>query len=412
MSELELRPAREEERALLHDLPLRLFHASDAEAAAERETEGPHVSLERSRVLVDDGQVVASSYLLPLRMGVPGATTPVAGLTYAGVASTHRRRGLLTRLMEAHLRGVADDGEPLLALHASESAIYGRFGFGLGTRRLAVEVRRGETAFRRPVPPPAQVRLDEAPALRADLERVWAATWPSRPGALDRAAAGRWDVRLGDPPAVREGATARQAVVVADGDRGPRGYALYRVRSEWDDSLPRAVCTVEEVVALDAAAAAGVWQLLLDLDLVGTWRASSLAPDDPLPHLLADPRRARPRLGDALWVRLVRVGDALALRELGAEADVVLDVADPRLPDNAPRWHLRGAPGSATTCEPTTRAADVALDVRDLASAYLGGTSLVELAGAGLVEERTPGALVRASRALSWHVAPWCQEVF
>jgi hypothetical protein len=56
--------------------------------------------------------------------------------------------------------------------------------------------------------------------------------------------------------------------------------------------------------------------------------------------------------------------------------------------------------------------ADLVLDVRDLGAAYLGGRSLAALGRAGLVVERAPGALQRASAAFSWPVAPVCSWSF
>lgn len=60
----------------------------------------------------------------------------------------------------------------------------------------------------------------------------------------------------------------------------------------------------------------------------------------------------------------------------------------------------------------TTAAADLALDVRELGSAYLGGTTLTALARAGLVQELRAGALAEASPAFASDVAPWLPHGF
>ena len=57
-------------------------------------------------------------------------------------------------------------------------------------------------------------------------------------------------------------------------------------------------------------------------------------------------------------------------------------------------------------------APDVALDVRELGAAYLGGTRLGALAAAGLVAELRPGALGPLSTAMTWDPAPWCPMIF
>jgi predicted acetyltransferase len=142
--------------------------------------------------------------------------------------------------------------------------------------------------------------------------------------------------------------------------------------------------------------------------------------DEPLLYLLADPRRARPVLLDGLWVRLVSVDKALTQRRYACAVDVVIEVADDLFADNAGRWRLR-APGpaipeaaapAAASCERTSAPADLALPVRALGAAYLGGTRLSALAGAGLVSEMRPGAVAALSAAMSWDPAPWSTTGF
>ena len=102
----------------------------------------------------------------------------------------------------------------------------------------------------------------------------------------------------------------------------------------------------------------------------------------------------------------------------------MLEVTDGLLPANAGRWRLRAAgPGgaagvggaaglAAAECARTDEPADIALDVRELGAAYLGGTRLAALAAAGLVRELRPGAVGRLSTAMSWDPAPWCPRIF
>ena len=64
--------------------------------------------LEPTRVLVasDDGTIVGGAGAFTFRMTVPGGRLPTAGVTVVGVLPTHRRRGILTRMMRTQL----DDG--------------------------------------------------------------------------------------------------------------------------------------------------------------------------------------------------------------------------------------------------------------------------------------------------------------
>ena len=73
----------------------------------------------------------------PMTLSIPGVGSevrrlPTAGLTWVGVHPDHRRRGVLRAMMRHHLEQVREmPGVHLSALHASEPAIYGRFGYGL-----------------------------------------------------------------------------------------------------------------------------------------------------------------------------------------------------------------------------------------------------------------------------------------
>lgn len=64
------------------------------------------------------------------------------------------------------------------------------------------------------------------------------------------------------------------------------------------------------------------------------------------------------------------------------------------------------------SCRLTEEAADLALSVRELGSAYLGGESLGALALAGRVRELRPGALAEATTAFSSDAAPWLPRGF
>ncbi|MCW2615893.1 MAG: family N-acetyltransferase, partial [Frankiales bacterium] len=213
-----------------------------------------------------------------------------------------------------------------------------------------------------------------------------------------------WAYRLHDPEHGRDGASALRCAVT-DG-----GYALYSQTARWSDGVPSGTVTVRELVAVDEPARERLWRFLLDLDLMGEVVCRSVAVDDPLLQLLAEPRAARSRLSDDLWVRLVDVGAALSSRRYAADVDVVLEVQDTLCPWNAGRWRLTGGRAGAA-CVPDDSPADLVLDVTDLGAAYLGGTALSSRRAT--VQERTPGALARASTAFGpLDAAPWCPMVF
>ena len=377
----------------------------------------PDEILERERQLLpwsrslgayDGDDLIAFAAAYDFAMPVPGAVVPhTGGVTWVGVRGTHRRRGVLRALMHRQLADLHELGEPLATLWASESQIYGRFGYGLGSMKYSVTVPRRAELPGAPADASLGLRIVDPKKSFDALEAVATAA-PARPGFLPRTEAW-WNRSTDSPPSSRGG--GKIYCVVAESAGRPRGYALYVPRGKWEDTGPAGTVMVREVVAADPAAHAELWRFLLDVDLMATVEYWNLPVDDPLLWWLADPRRPRPTLSDSLYVRLIDVGAALSARRYSTGVDVVIDVSDETCPWNAGRWRLTGD-GSGASCTRTEERADLALDARTLGSAYLGGVPLGTLAAAGRVGELTAGAVAATSRAFTAPLAPWCPFIF
>jgi predicted acetyltransferase len=129
--------------------------------------------------------------------------------------------------------------------------------------------------------------------------------------------------------------------------------------------------------------------------------------DHPLFLLLAEPRRMQFRINDGQWVRVVDVEGALRARTYAADREVVLEVVDEFLPENAGRYRVTGS-----GCERTDAPADLRLDVAALGSVYLGGFGFLDLQRASRVLELTEGAVADAEALFAHGVEPWCPEIF
>ncbi|MEU3624473.1 GNAT family N-acetyltransferase [Amycolatopsis coloradensis] len=361
---------------------------------------------ERSHGVFDGGELIGVGEILTRKITVPGAgQTPLAAVTSVGVLPGHRRRGVLTRVMRAQLDGLHEDGgEPIAALWASESVIYPRFGYGLAAQFYRAKVR-AKAAYRPGVALHAErvreVGREQAlPLIKAIYEKEA----PQRVGALDRLES-TWEFVLDDPERRREGATAVKFAVLPD------GYAMFRVKNDWHEEGPRGTLRVEELVATTPEAYASLHRYLLDYDLIGTIEVYA-ALDEPLIHLLADPRKMTRSAGDSLWVRLVDVDRALVTRRYGMPVDLVFGVRDAFCPWNTGNWRLvTDADGNAEVTR-VEDAPDLELDVIDLGAIFLGGTRPSTLAAAGRIEERTAGAVSRATAAFASDREPSCLESF
>jgi predicted acetyltransferase len=365
--------------------------------------------------------IVGTTGVYSFLMAVPGAVLPTAGVTAVSVLPTHRRRGILRSLMRRQLADIAARGEePIAALWASETPLYGRYGYGRASSHAFFRFRRGEGALSpsAPADPALTLRLAEPEEVAGDLAKVYDTVLTGQPGFFTRDD-DWWERVLDDPAEERHGASPLRCLLAEDGG-GVRGYALYRTVARWEDGtvLPDSALTVWELVSADPAAGAALWHDLLSRDLVAEMTADLRSADDPLLYQLFDSRRARPQLSDNLWVRIIDLPGALERRAYAGPVDAVLEVTDELLPANAGRWRLRATgpdgadAGGRVSCARTDGPADIALDVREIGAAYLGGTRLGALAAAGRVTELRPGTLGRLSAAMTWDPAPWCPRIF
>ncbi|MER6381936.1 GNAT family N-acetyltransferase [Streptomyces sp. NPDC001250] len=382
-----------------------------AASSEERELDRSLTEFDRTLAVRDGDEIVGTAGAFSFRMTVPGgAVVPTAGVTMVSVAATHRRRGVLTSMMRRLLDDAHAKGEPLAALHASEPAIYGRFGYGAATFQLNAEIDTARVALALPEgTDEVRVRYAAPADVLQECEAVYAALVPGRPGMLARQPG--WERQaLLDPESEREGASALQCVV-AQRDGEITGYARFRTKLGWGPSGHDGTVTLEDLAALDPASEGALWRFLFGIDLMSTLAVRGRPVDEAWQHLVSDIRRCRPRLRDAGYVRLVEVGTALSARTYLAPVDVVFEVADAFCPWNEGRWRLTGDAKGAS-CERTSDPAEVSLSVRELGAAYLGGATLLSLAAAGRVRELRRGALAEASVAFGSPVAPWLSHGF
>jgi predicted acetyltransferase len=379
---------------------------SDAEISNRRGV------LEPARTLAafDRDEMIATLAVHSLTMSIPGGELAVGGVNNVAVRADYRRRGLMTSMMMAALRDTRERGEAVSALWPSEAAIYGRFGYGLASRhaRLSIDGRSGIAGSASP----GEIRLmpDASAADTAQLDRIYRSWYMARPGSIVRSAE-LWRQRLAPREDARWGTTDVVCLLHRDGEEVD-GYALYTARPGWSPGhLPKGTTVVLEVCAGTARALAALWNHLLSVDMMATTVAPMIPVDDPGIWTLRDSRQWQTQLTDNLWIRLVDVPAALRARTYARDLDVVLEVRDDLLPDNARRYRLSGD-ATGASCEPTTAPADLQVTAAQLGASYLGGTSLASFALTYGLEEKRRGALYEAATALSTPLAPCCIDPF
>jgi len=289
-------------------------------------------------------------------------------------------------------------------LYASEGGIYGRFGYGLASFVGDVNVDTDRSGYVRGYRPSGSVRLLAHDDAMAPMREIYDSVWPSRPGMIamdDR----WWTWRWTELEEHRE--RPMFYALHASDDGRPDAYAVYRVKHEWREEMPRLELSMQEVQAATPQAYADIWRFVLDVDLIDRVRAWNRPLDDPLLHLLAEPRQLRFSLRDALWVRLVGVPAALAARgHLGA-GRLTIEVQDDFCPWNDGRLTLEASGGAAVCDTHVDREPDLRCRVNALGAVYLGGASFGALARAGQITELTSGAIAAADVLFASDPAPW-----
>ncbi|MDN5853384.1 MAG: GNAT family N-acetyltransferase, partial [Actinomycetia bacterium] len=363
----------------------------------------------------DPGSYAGVYAVRPLDLAVPDAVpgrarmVSCAGLTWVGVHPDHRRRGILTAMMRHHVEQTHREGVALSALHASEPAIYGRHGYGVASHTYEITLGSG-TKLRAP-------GLDAA----AESLRTRFAT-SSDPGIAKRVR--ECELRAADAsPGMIVGEESYYSFIVDSSrwveqrrDKEPLrflfavrdgedvGLAAFRRHHKWEGGRPQGRIDVLDLSG-DPAARLALLRRLLDFDLVSTVVVPQVGTDDPIWSWVGPRAAEKIETHESLWVRIIDLPAALALRAYAADCDVVVDVDDPAAPWQAGVWRICVRDGVASA-ERTDDAADIALPIAVLGSAYLGGTNLVAMHRAGLLDERRPGAIAQLWRALRTDLAP------
>lgn len=368
----------------------------------------------RTQGAFDDGRCVATfrSFAQELTV-VGGARVPSDAVTNVTVLPTHRRRGLLSRMMERDLRAAKERGDVVSSLIAAEYPIYGRFGYGPATwaTTWSVDVARAgldpryaapESGGRVEFVTPAEVR-----ALGPELYDRFRARMP---GAVSRPA-GWWERATGAVRFPQQAWTEPLHALYRSSSGVVEGLVTYRTEQRWEAQRPQNTARVEKLIATTPAAERALWHFLCSIDWILHVETGNRAPDDLLPQLLGDPRAAAVGThADFLWLRPLDVPRLLEARTYPVPGTLVLAVED-RMGLAGGRFRLEAGPEGAV-CAPTSAAPDLSLGAAELGSLYLGGTSASRLAALGAVREERQGALGVADALLYTARRPWCPDIF
>jgi predicted acetyltransferase len=368
---------------------------------------------ERTFAVFDGARVVATAAAQSVELTVPGGIdVPMAALLWARVKASHRRMGLMTRLLEARVDQARERGEVVAGMWVADSAMHsrGKLGFGWATSAAHLEIDRPYAVMNSPLDTRGHVDMGEPREVITACTQIYERARTARPGMLSRSPA-RWNGWSWRNPehwldAFWTAETGPLMVALWDGD----GYLMYRMKRAWESGGAEYVVLIAELVTTTVTAYRGLWQWCFALDLATKFVAAQRPIDEPLKHLIAAPRRLATNVTDGLWIYLVDVRAALEQRAYACDGRVVMTIHDPLL-HNDGTYELMVEDGKAT-CRPTTRSADVQMPMATLAACYLGGASLRTLAMFDKADELRPHGVRTLDSMLRTDEAPWCPWVF
>jgi len=375
---LEIRAARAEEMDELR----RVAHTSLLV------TMTAEISPELTLCAFKDGKLATSCVAWELTIRLNGGDIPIAGITMVGTLPVFRRYGFLRKVTAAHFKQLYERGErPIAALHASRSAIYQRYGYAVVQTRNTYEVEPRYLEFidNKPVTGMFREVGDDDVELLTGLYQCFIA---DRTGYLIRSPE-IWQNGVLAPP--RQGSLLSRIIYEENGE--PLGYAIYtaNLKRESREMLIHDLY-IRDLIWNTPSAYRAVWDYFSRMDLANyiTWQRAPA--DDPLPHLLVEPRMINISSYAGLMGRIIDIEKAIPGRHYEAEGDLTFGIIDELCPWNQGSWKLETS-GEESRISRTDMNTQVVMPVSTLALLIFGQLSATEAVRMGRLEVHEPGAL-------------------
>lgn len=355
----------------------------------------------------DDGVLTTTYAAWPLTMRLNGKDAPVSGVTHVGTLPVFRRRGYLKKITIAHFERLHEEGErPIAVLWAANAAIYQRYGYGIvstsGTYRI--EPEQVKFACSADIPGTLSEHRDDGSSLLEDMYREFL---DPRTGYLQRSKE-MWGQDFGPLAVPREGARLNKVVYREAGK--PRGYVIYMMNSgrapDWSNTI-----YIRELVWNSVSAYRAIWEHFSPMDIIKTVIWSRVPPDDPLPHLLLEPKKLNETRKDGLMGRIIDVARAMPLRDYGGRGSLTFGVIDTFCPWNDGTWKLE-YDGAESRASRTDGSPQVVMPASTLAMLLFGQVSATEAARMGRLEASDPSILSFWDSAIKTDYKPACADSF
>jgi predicted acetyltransferase len=331
------------------------------------------LDLEQVHVIEEDGEVRASTTVLPLESFVEAEWRPMGGISAVMAHPAYRRRGYAGELMRAVLRDMRERDVSLSLLAPFAHAFYRIFGYELATEAIEYRLKPADLPTS---PEQSHLRAYRQEDLSSLMDLYIAEA--ERHTLSVRRSEGHWKKSLADKD---------KDVAVYERDGDVEGYIIYKI-SGWQDRDPRRTLSVEEIVAATPRAREALLSFMAGLDPL-VYSIELYTPRGEPLHPYLRSSHVNAKIEPDQMLRLVDVEDALGYLECVSEAPLVLDVRDDVIPENSGEYTI----GDGKVIRGAEAGKSVSLDVRQLAQLYAGYLPARDLARHRLVQPSSPEAL-------------------
>jgi predicted acetyltransferase len=308
--------------------------------------------------------------------------------------------------MTKHFEMLHEAGERNIAsLWASWAAIYQRYGYGIVGTRVSYTIEPQHVRFAEDRPSPGKLRETGIGQIET-LKDIYRKFVEFRTGYLHRSQP-MWQASIFSPPP-----PAGAIIGVMYEEKGePLGYMIYATIPVPGDPVPNHRVQLRDMIWLNSRAYRALWENLSILDLLKEIIWQRAPADDPLFHLLLEPRRLHATVNDGLLARIVTVEKGLAERGYDVAGELVFELKDDLCPWNAGRWKLEtSARGSKVSRSKLP--AQVTMPVSTLALLAFGQVSASEAERMGRLDADTPEALPLWGNVMRTRYKAACPDMF
>ncbi|MBA7585004.1 N-acetyltransferase Eis [subsurface metagenome] len=351
-----------------------------------------------------DGKIATTYIADPFAMSFNGNEAPGVMIDAVSTLPIYRRRGYLRKLVTNHFERLHEQGEQSMAiLWGDRAAIYQRYGYAIVATCNAYNTEPRYLEFTLAQAIPGAFREVGNDNFR--LVELYQGFRAERTGYLHRTPL-LWETSILAPPP-RGGFLGK---VVYEEEGKPLGYLVYTIERV-DSPEYRQGLIIRDLVWLETSAYQAMWSYLNHMDNVGNILWKNVPPDDPLPHLLLEPRMLNVTSGDGIMARIVDVEQALTLRRYPVAGTLTFEVLDELCPWNRGHWQLETSATEATARR-INMSPQLRMPVSTLAMIIFNQISATEAARMGRLDVLEPSALSLWDMVMRTSYRPFCADRF